>query len=267
MGCARTFGICLTASLALAVAAGSADALPEVGRCVSVASGGAYTEAACRKHALRNHPEEGRFNFEKTLAKPGFTESAIPASVGTESGFNVECSSFTATGLWDVDSSHGLQLPIKGAERVLATFSDCTFGTAKRPCADIHPRELEGPLGYLSTRSLHVGAELKSTVKKGVVAEFECENFGLITLGEGTGKLGDCFIGVITSPVNAMTTTTTELYTTIKGPEGYEQAPQAFEGKTTHCNVESKLGAGGWERAVFRLEPTFTFEEELEIKA
>jgi hypothetical protein len=66
-----------------------------------------------------------------------------------------------------------------------------------------------------------------------------------------------------------MATTGTELYTGIKGPEGQEQSPQRFEGKplTSHCNLESKLGEGGWERSVQHQTETLSFETEAEIRA
>jgi len=268
----RIMGLCLVAVFAVtAFAASSASALPEVERCIAKA-GGKYTEGNCNTKVTKG----GSFELSKEYPNAGFTGSSGTSFLETESGTKIECSGSTAKGDWDADfaGSPPKPSPIKEAENVFATFTGCTLGVAKKNCqtegsptGEIKTNQLEGPLGYLSKAKKEVGAELKPHVKKGTFATFECEGFGKILVGEGTGKLGDCIIATVTSPVNTTTTSGTELYTGIKGPEGQEQSPQHFEGKTTHCNLESKLGEGGWERSVQHQTETLTFEEAGEIKA
>jgi len=243
----RIMGLCLVAVFAFAAyAASSASALPEVIRCVEKA-GGKYKEGNCIAKA-GTKAEEKKFEISKEYPHPKFTGSSSTSFLETESGTKITCSTSSATGEWDADfGSTGKPSPIKEADEVVATFKGCSLGVAKKNCqtagkptGEIVTNTLEGPLGYESKAEKKVGAELKPHVKKGTFATFECEGFGKISVGEGTGKLGDCIIATVTSAVNVMTTSGTELYTGIKGPEGQEQTPQHFEGKTTHCNLKAK---------------------------
>jgi hypothetical protein len=272
----RIMGLCLVAVFAFAAfAASSASALPEVARCIEKA-GGKYKEGNCVAKA-GTKAEEKKFELSKEYPNAGFKGSSGTSFLETESGTKIECSGSTATGKWDADFTNTVPpkpSPIKEAETVVATFTGCTLGVAKKNCqnkgaptGEIKTNELEGPLGYLSKAKKEVGQELKPHVKKGTFATFECEGFGTILVGEGTGKLGDCIIATVTSPTDVSTTSGSQLYTGIKGPEGQEQNPQHFEGKTTHCNLESKLGEGAWERSVQHQEESLTFEEAGELRA
>ncbi len=271
----RIMGLCLAAVFAFAAfAASSASALPEVAICVAKA-GGKYKESNCNAKA-GTKAEEKKFELSKVLTKTGFTGSSPEAFLETESGTKITCSGSTATGKWDYDEagSPPKPTPTKEVETVFATFTGCSLGVAKKPCetagsptGEIKTLELLGPLGELSKTKHEAGAELKPKVAKGKFAEFECEGFGKVLVGEGTGKLGDCIIATITSKANEMLEEGTELYTGVKGPEGQEQTPQHFEGKTTHCNLESKIGEGGWERSVQNQSETLKFEEAAEIRA
>jgi hypothetical protein len=270
----RILGLCLVAAFAVtAFAASSASALPEVERCVEkVEIKSKYTDANCNVKAVKGN---GTHELVKGLSKPGFTGSSGHAALETESGTKIECTGSAAAGKWDVDGE-GTKALVKEVETVVANFSGCTLGVAKKNCQNkgaetgkITTNELEGPLGYLSKAKKEVGAELKPHVKKGTFATFECEGFGTILVGEGTGKLGDCIIASVTSKTDEMASSGTELYTGVKGSEGQEQTPQRFEGKplTTHCNLESKIGEGGWERSVQNQTESLSFEEAAEIRA
>jgi len=272
-----TIGVCLVAIFAFAAFASSAFALPEVGQCVAKAGTGKYKDSNCNIKAGKLVSEKS-FEFKKGIegANPEINSTSATTFLETENGTKIECSASVTTAKWDEDlaGSPPKVTPVKEQESVNTKFTGCTLGAAKKNCqnkggptGEIKTSELEGPLGYLSKAKKEVGAELKPHVKKGTFAEFECEGFGTIKVGEGTGKLGDCIIAAVTSKTDEMTTTGTELYTGIKGPEGQEQNPQHFEGKTTHCNLESKLGEGGWERSVQHQEETLTFETEAEIRA
>jgi len=266
-------GLCLVAVFAMtAFAASSASALPEVIRCVPKEGTGKYKDANCTLKAGKLITEK-KFEISKEYPSPEIKGLAGASSLETESGTKIECTASTAKGQWDADLSGTKPLPIKEQENVVSNFTNCSLGVAKKSCqsgvtsGEIVTNELEGPIGYINKLKKEVGAELKPHAKKGLVTTFECEGFGTIKVGEGTGKLGDCIIARVTSPVNVMTTSGEELYTGIKGTEGQEQQPQHFEGKTSHCNLETKLGEGGWERTVQRQTETLTFAEAGEIKA
>ena len=270
----RIMGLCLVAVFAFAAfAASSASALPEVERCIEKVE----VKSNTRTRTATSKPSKatGHTNSRKNIPHSGFTGTSGTSFLETESGTKITCSSSSATGEWDADfGSTGKPSPIKESENVVATFKGCSLGVAKKNCqtagdptGEIVTNTLLGPLGYLSKAKKEVGAELKPMVKKGTFATFECEGFGKILVGEGTGKLGDCIIAAVTSKTDEETTSGTELYTGIKGPEGQEQTPQHFEGKTTHCNLESKIGEGGWERSVQNQEETLKFEEAGEIRA
>ncbi len=154
------------------------------------------------------------------------------------------------------------------------TLAGCTVGVEHSPCGNVGPEEivtneLSGVLGYIAgkgTSTPEVGQKLFPKVKKGLFAEFDCVALGEVKAGEGVGKLGDCIIAPFTA-VNVMSTDSTQLYSAIRGASGMEQLPQHFEGVTKACNMEYRIGEGGWERAVGTESVTRTNEEAIEIKA
>ncbi len=270
-------GLCITAAFAFAaIAVSSASAFPEVGACVAKSTG-KYKDSGCIGKATGT--EKGnleKWEWEKGetgVPKNKFTATSGASSLETEGGTKIECSGSTSSGEYKEKGTAA----IKEVQKVVAKFTGCTIGVAKKACGntganEITTEELKGPLGFLNAGKTEVGSELKptatkgKTTKKGEFVSFECVGTGKVIVGEGTGKLGDCIIAPITSPVNVMSTTENELYSGINGEFGREQVPQHFYGKTTHCNLESKLGEGGWERSIQSQPVVLTGEQAAEVK-
>lgn len=271
----RMMGLTLVAVFALgAVAASSAFALPEVGRCVAKAGTGKYKNANCTEKAGSKTTEK-QFEFQKEITKNQFTSAGGEGILETAAGTKVVCKTQSATGQYDVDISPttGKQLPTNEVEKVIAKFQGCaipalgiTCKTAGAPEGEIVTNALAGKLGYISgkgTKTPVVGQELHPELKKGLFATFECGGgAAVVKVGEGPGKGGDCIIAPV-GPANVSSTTVEQKYSGASGV----QNPQHFEGSTKICNLESNLNGGAFERATQQLTTTVTSEEALEIKA
>jgi len=272
-------GLCLVAAFALtAIGAGTASALPEVGRCVAKAGTGKYKDANCQLKA-GSLTSEKQFEFVKSGVKLGFTShiTSGTAVLETVTGTKVQCTGQTATGKYDADGSPA---SIKGVENVIARFTGCSTTAIEGPCGtegagsgEIVTNELEGSLGYIKkTAPKSVGQELKpaSTVKSKLFVKFACGVGGPLTVEVGqkpTGtteeKGGDCIIAPV-EPFNVMAETASQNYSGAGGV----QNPQKFEGSTKKCNLESHFSVSSvWERSTQTLLTTVNGEEALEIKA
>jgi hypothetical protein len=133
------------------------------------------------------------------------------------------------------------------------------------PCAseglaegEIETKPLEGELGYINKAAHEVGVRLTPAKKKGLFAEFVCGNGAVnrlvIQVGMGNTKEGayyspeskggnDGIISPIT-PVNAMTSQFTQVYTLQRNPTA-ENLPNKFEGKPISLledNIEQTAG-------------------------
>jgi hypothetical protein len=291
-------GLCLAAMFAIgAIAAGSALALPEYADCISHQEKGKFKDSNCREKATTT--EKGnleKFELKKQVPGVGATESSVGnfleplnkiktkglgnAHLETENGTTIECTANTSTGeiLVKYNVEKTKQLAAKEVKNVVATFTGCKLST--KNCQNegtgvITTTKvsggLKGPFGYIKgkgTKTPEVGQELKPTKAKAVFAEFECETVGQIKVGEGTGKLGDCIIAPFSSGSLDTQSIHSELkFNGINGEFGREQIPQHFEGKTTHCNLETKLGEGPWERSVQVGDSEQTSESPMEINA
>jgi hypothetical protein len=262
-------GLCLVAAFALtAIGAGTASALPEVGRCVAKA-GGKYKNSNCTETAKTG----GTFEFLKGAKSETegvkFTSAGGEGVLETKAGTKVVCKTQSATGKYDQDS--GI---IKEVENVVAKFNGCGIPALGIACnskgsgtEEIVTKSLHGPLGYISgekTKTPVVGQELTPDVKLGAFAEFECGGGAAsVVVKEGAEKGGNCIIAPV-EPANTMGTSVKQHYS---GSAGV-QNPQHFQNlKPPICNLESSLNKGAAERATQALETTITNEEALEIKA
>src|ERR1700693_5530103 len=107
-------GLCLAAVLVIAaVGAGTASALPEVGRCVAQAGTGKYKDANCTLKAGKLTSEKA-FEFKKGAEKVNFTSAGGEGVLETVSGTKITCKTQSATGKFDNDSG-----VIKEVESVL----------------------------------------------------------------------------------------------------------------------------------------------------
>jgi hypothetical protein len=271
----RIMGLCLVAAFALTViGAGTASALPEVGRCVAQAGTGKYKNAACTEKA-GTKAEEKKFEFKKGAEKVNFTSAGGEGTLETVSGTKIICKTQSAVGKYDSDSG-----VIKEVESVVATFEGCGIPAIETKCQSgteegkIKTFPLKGPLGYISgekTKTPVVGQLLTPEKAKGFFAEFKCLS-GAITVKvkgkegsaeEGKRTGGNCIIAPVES-ANVMSTTAKQID---KGAGG-KQEPQHFQLATSKfCNLESNTNNGAYEAATQVLTTVVTNEEALEIKA
>jgi hypothetical protein len=269
-------GMCVTAGLLLAaVTAGSASALPEIGRCVAKA-GGKYTNANCTKKVSSG----GTFEWLKgSNGHPNFTASSGEAVLEGESGTKIVCKASTAVGKYN---ETGSTKTTKGVKNVVATFTECEDPGIGKICHSagqgegvIVTKELEGVLGYITKKPIVVGQELHP--KKGTpFAIFECglpaQGGVKVTVQENTSGAagskggGNCIISTL-SEVNVMATSVGDIFKA-SGPG--KQAPQSFENKKPPvCNLETEFAAfpAPYERSTQTEIATVVSEELLEIKA
>lgn len=266
----RIVGLCLVAAFALsAIGAGSASALPEIGRCIAKA-GGKYADANCTVKAASG---KGTTEFVKNAIKKKFTSAGGEGKLQGATGTEIKCTTQTATGEY---LEKGATPSTKEVTNVVARFNGCElplFGaeckTKGAAAGEIVTTKLQGKLAYTSgkkTPAVKVNQGLSPMVKKKGFAEFECPAVGVVVyVGEGPEKGHETILANI-GPVNTMATTATEEY---KGSGG-KQEPNFVEGKATVIdNLESSLSGpkGTFERSDQVLTTVITNEEELEIKA
>ena len=290
----RIAGLCLVAVLALsAIGAGSASALPEVGRCVSVAAGtGKYTTGNCTTKKAKSN-----FEWKKNAVKNKFTASFSASFMGipgrgvleeTAPGLRITCETESVTGEY-----YQRGTSTKEVKNVIAKFNGCELPAFASSCqnaasGEIVTSKLKGPLGYISgekTPTPVVGQELTPERAKGPLAEYECAGRAVILrLGPGRYPYSghDCIIAPL-SEANTMSTNIMETYSGAKGV----QSPQHFQKTPTKiCNLESETNDGANERVDLSgetgefgehgeklysgtgapLETIITSEEALEIK-
>jgi hypothetical protein len=274
----RIMGLCLVAAFALtAIGAGTASALPEIGRCVAKAETGKWKDANCTVKPGKLVSEKS-FEFVKgpVEGKTGFTSAGGEGVLETVSGTKIVCKTQSATGKYKRTPTSGLTKEVEG---VIAKFEGCAIPALETPCKTKGQAEgviitlsLKGPLGYISgekTKTPVVGQMLTPTKAKGLFAEFECLGGGIVVKVKGKegaveGKTGgNCIIAPVEN-ANEMSLTAKQVY---KGSGG-KQEPQHFQLSTSKfCNLESNTNNGAFEAATQALTTVVTNEEALEIKA
>lgn len=277
----RITGICGLATVALlAIAASSALATPEIGRCEAVTPGtGKYLNAQCSK---KKSEATSNWEWRKGAAggKNKFTSVSGSAFLEGESGSVIKCEKSTASGKYDED---GTAHTVKGVETVFAHFEECKAVSLAEACSNegadkINTEELEGNLGDLKETGGEIaGQELKPGVKAklGVsghkmFAKFTCAGFIVeVTEGAeaegGTHGGGNCLIGELKT-INTMAVSgNTEWATTAPGVQKWQHFTN---NKPPLCNLESVLRVPGGkpERSTQNEVATTTGEEALEVK-
>jgi len=284
----KILGLCLVAAFAISIAvtATSAMALPEYGICVLKEKTGKYADTNCVKKATTGEKTiVTKYEFKKEIPgglspEKGLTAKGGHSSLETEEGSKIECTSSATKGEILVKIVSGKQAPSKEVTNVVAKFFGCTevgknCQNTGAPLGEITTNPLKGPLGYISGKvvggggSPVIGQELTPVAAKKLFVTFECEGVGKVEVGlKKSGTLGDCIIAPFsTGSINVMSKNSELLYNGTKSGSGQEQLPQAFEGKTTHCNLETKLGEGPWERSLQVGNVEQETESTIEIKA
>jgi hypothetical protein len=272
-------GLALVAVLVLgAIAASSASAEPEFGKCVAAPGTGNYTESNCVKKAKTLTSEK---QFERTNAKEitntNFTISGGTAFLEGESGVKYICSGRNGTGKLDEDGS---TLAAKAVENVVLRYTGCGIPAFGLQCKsgtvpeEIVSNTLEGNLVYASKAKKEVLQELHPQVKGGAFEAFECGG-GEITyvikekpVSEGGKEGHNCIFGVIpTSQVDVMSSTGQLSYRGSETEAG-RQVPQTDEKlKPAKCNEEAEASGGPPELWAINQEETLTYEEVIELFA
>jgi hypothetical protein len=252
------------------IAAQSASALPEVGRCIAQAGTGKYKDANCTEKAGKLVSEKS-FEFKKGAVQKSFTGGGGEAVLETASGTKFVCARESAVG--EYNETVGA---IRAVRKVILRFKDCqlplldtTCRTAGAEAGEFVTSPLKGRLAYVSgkgTKMPTVGQELRPEKAKGPFLEFECSGGAVkVKVGvRGTTPNGnDCIIGTLET-VNAMSATFAEAF---NGSAGL-QSPQAFETTPTKpCNLETNANGGEYERTDLAFTTTISNEEALDVKA
>ena len=266
----RIVGLCLVAAFALsAISAGSASALPEVGRCVAKAGTGKYKNSNCTEKAGKLVSEKA-FEWVKNPIKKGFKASGGVSILEGASGTQIECKTNASSGEYLSTTS------TKEVHKVVARFNECgvpAFGgteckTKGDAAGEINTTSLKGKMAYTSgkgTKSPVVNQALVPELKKHGFTQFECPALGIVVyVGEGLEKGHETILANV-GHVNEMSLTNTQNFEGSKGV----QNPQHVEGSIVIDNLESSLAGpkGTFERSDQSQFVTIENEEELEIKA
>jgi hypothetical protein len=264
----RMLGLCLVAILAVtALAATSASALPEWGRC-EAKTGGKFSDANCTKKAALG---KGTFEWKKgkelkpvhfsggNVGSGGVLISKIRGCFNTEEKLagrltRAKCKeiggreeNFAEPIKIECESEHNVG-ETSGTNSVInidVKFFGCkAFGTiacSNGPTeGEIDVNPLKGSLGYINKAEKKVGVLLEPVAKHGEFAKFSCAGGQIATVvGVGNSKEGSYYVpettggydGIISpiTPVNTMTSEFTQVYTV--NPETAENIPSKFEGK------------------------------------
>ena len=311
----RMLGLCLVAVFAVfavaAVAATSAMALPEWGKCEAKA-GGKYSDANCTVKAKKG---AGAFEWikGKNLKPVKFTGKNV-GSGGVLSTKLWECHEEHEVGGHGIrvprsacggyfpllgpitvectsESSSGEAVGTNSIANVSVVFKGClAFGSA--PCTsegaeegEIRVNPLKGTLGYINKAEKTVGVLLEPVKKHGPFAEFVCAGALFTGVGAGNTKEGAFYTpeskggydGVISpiTPVNTMTSTYEQVYTSNGSEVEPANVPSKFEGKHIELledyveNSEAGLGNGNstqWSPASEEITNLNTTAEPGEIK-
>jgi hypothetical protein len=263
-------GLSLVALFAFAaIAASSASALPEWGRCEEKA-GGKYSDSNCTKiakplgsghfefrHGKELKPDKfsgenvgsggvltSEIKFCEDSKQPEFQSRRIPkkqcaehegevkAPLGVTS---IECTSEHNTG--EAVGTNGVQnISVKFNGCKLLGTTACSNGTEE---GEIVVNTLKGKLGYINKKEKKVGVLLEPAVKHGEFAKFICAGFLGIVVGVGNAKEGAWyepettggFDGIISpiTPVNTTTSKYEQVFTINKTT--LENIPSKFEGQ------------------------------------
>jgi hypothetical protein len=263
-------GLCLVAVFAIAsIAATSASALPEFGKCNEKA-GGKYSDSNCTTKASLKSPgthewekENSTWNINQRSFNNNFSQSwtegvAVlsanymfcypsarphePCLPGDEEKSPLGPTKVECKGVRD----NGEMVPTnaKKVQNIHVKFEHCVLlGSA--PCGNGGPEGqittniLKGELGYIKKAApKEVGVLLEPAAKKGLFAAFNCAGFIEVSVGGATEAEGPAYPpkgggdGIISpiTPINTVGSEVTQVYT--YNEETNENIPNKFEGKS-----------------------------------
>jgi hypothetical protein len=248
-------------SLALVEPPPPASLLPELGRCVRVASGGAYSGASPRCTALSS-THTGHFEW---LTGPGpkvkFNGGLSEPKLETISGRKLNCAAAVLKGEYTGYKTETIgHLALRGCRDVTANTS-CQSNPLE-PGLIESSIPLEGELGFIKGgETPTVGWNLKPMLPGVPLISFECGSGG----GAAALSLEGSVIGRAT-PIDAMASGFALVYRQNRG----RQMPEFFEGGPTEVltlTTVPVIGTNASEQAGLMSKGTLTGEEPLEVKA
>jgi alpha-tubulin suppressor-like RCC1 family protein len=209
--------------------------LPEVGRCVKVATGtGKYSGGGCL--ALATKPTTKKYEWMPA----GFTEKLAFSGSGTETTLTtvghptIKCLAANFSGEWTGPKTATVNVEFQACTN--AAGAQCTTVTNPNNKSEILLKGVLGELGFIRYEAVEgkvvsvVGLDLKPYPPGNPsLAEYEC------TGSSEKGHLEGSVIGKIT-PINKMTTAQKLLYYATKAGE---QRPEAFQGTPQDTLVTS----------------------------
>jgi hypothetical protein len=244
----------------------SAPALPTLGRCVKVGSGGAFTRANC---IVESPGSQGAFEWVPGPgAKPKFSAPIKQVILETTGGSAVSCGASALAGEWSGPKAASVSLTFKGCEKV-STKKPCQSSpTTAGEVSTSQP--LEGELGFIKGGAKpKVGLDLKAKSPSPTVIAFTCGGPpGELGAGELWTVEGSA-IGEV-KPLNGMRVIEQLLFKA----KGGKQVPERFEAglKDTLIATRTEGTNQKVEQAGLTLAGESTTipskgEEKLEIKA
>lgn len=261
----RVIGVCALGALVLSavIAAAASAAVPELGKCVKVPSGGKFTNGACTTPAKT--AKAGIWEFVPA-AKKGFKAAFVPNTKGiavtleTTSKFAVTCTGGGATGEYTGAKSSTETLKLTGCEAPSVHLKCRSLPTSAE--GEITSEELEGELGFIVgiEKMKKVGIDLKPKAPGKVFAKAEC---GMVPAPLHVTLEGSV-IGALL-PINAMK----EEFKLTFTQKGGKQSPEKFEiGAKDVLQATILLGTEKTEaEAGLAAKGPVKNEEALEIKA
>ncbi|MGA2455653.1 MAG: IPT/TIG domain-containing protein [Solirubrobacteraceae bacterium] len=235
--------------------------LPEIGRCEQLATAsGRYATATCT--TTSSGEDTGSYEWRPGPgAHPGFSDEGKTATLQTEGGVKIKCSSSALRG--DYTSARELSAHLtlsgcagKGESPAFPAIDGKCQSVGAAP-GEIRSGELAGRLGIISDGSSpSVGWELGRRTAGSDFVTFECEPpYGISVMYSA--------IGVVTALDEASSSFALEY----EGADGV-QAPKEFEdGTSAILRTDTSADPHAEEWTVLTLKATLTGEESLEIKA
>jgi hypothetical protein len=182
----RIIGLCLLGAMALAAftTSSASAALPELGQCKNVGTGGAYKYKGCVVPAPGN---KGAFEWVPGPgAKPKFEGSGIfEAVLETVGGTKVNCGPSEFFGEWTGPKTASVNLVFKGC-LLIGTSKPCST-QPNNPSEIKTEMPLEGELGYISGaggEKPKVGLDLKPKSPSTSLLTFNCQSLPGEPVGE-----------------------------------------------------------------------------------
>ncbi len=218
--------------------------------------------------------EEHEFGHGHSIRVPRSKCGGYHAFLGP---ITVECTSENSSGeAVGTNSVANVSVVFKGC--VVLGSAPCTTEGAEE--GEIRVNPLKGRLGYINKGEKNVGVLLEPVKKHGPFVEFDCAEVLFTGVGTGNSKEGAWYEpeskggydGVISpiTPVNTMTSTYEQVYTTNGSEKEPANVPSKFEGKHIELLEDFVEGAGNstvWGPASEEITNVNTTAEPGEIKA